>query len=98
MMQRLLFEHGEAILTDLRCNQGKTVSETLVPIELPYFGGITIVFAGDYSQLLPVVPSRRPEERADGSLKMVPVSLLNELPWCSILWKDIKVLRLTQQV
>ena len=50
------------------------------------FGGITVVFGGDFQQILPVVPKGTRED-------VVSVS-----PLRSVLWADIKVLKLTQNM
>ena len=87
MMARILFEVMDAILKDLR--ESRT-----------YFSGLIIVFAGDYMQLLPVVPASRTVVGADGQQRVIPVNLLDHIPWYSSdLWKDkVRVLRLTEQV
>ena len=81
-MQRVLFEHVD---TD---SSG----------ERPYFGGLVVVFARDYLQLLPVLSSRRTVELTDGNIQVVPVSLLDELPRPSSLWEKVKLLRTTHQI
>jgi len=95
MVQWLLFQHVHIILRDLRFLQNELTTELS---DEPYFVGVTILFSADYSQLLPVVPPRRPEEKLDGSIRMIPVNLLDELPWRSTLWEKLKVLRVTEQV
>ena len=87
MMARIPFEVMETILKDLR--------ETR-----KYFAGLTVVFAGDYMQLLPVVPSIRREVGSTGHERVVPVNLLDHIPWYSSeLWiGKVRVLRLTEQV
>lgn len=47
------------------------------------FGGICIVVAGDFWQLLSVVPSRHLREDADETRRYVNVRLLYELAWAS---------------
>ena len=93
MMQRVLFEHVDTILKDLRCSPHHDSSG-----DRPYFGGLVVVFACDYLQLLPVLPSRRTIELPDGNIQVVPVSLLDELPWQSSLWENVRVLRITHQI
>ena len=87
MMVRILFEVMETILKDLR--------ETR-----KYFAGLTVVFAGDYMQLLPVVPSIRREVGSTGHERVIPVNLLDHIPWYSSeFWiGKVRVLRLTEQV
>ena len=93
MMQRVLFEHVDTILKDLNCPPRQDRSG-----ERPYFGGLVVVFACDYLQLLTVLPSRRTVQLPDGNIQVVPVSLLDELPWQSGLWEKVKVLRITHQI
>ena len=50
------------------------------------FGGITMVFGGDFQQILPVVPKGTRED-------IVSASLLR-----SVLWADIRVLKLTRNM
>ena len=50
------------------------------------FGGITVVFGGDFQQILPVVPKGTRED-------IVSASLLR-----SVLWTDVKVLKLTRNM
>ena len=93
MMQRVLFEHVDTILKDLRCLPHHDSSG-----DRPYFGGLVVVYACDYLQLLPVLPSRRTIELPNGNIQVVPVSLLDELPWQSSLWENVRVLRITHQI
>ena len=87
MCAKKLFEIVHFILQDLR---GSTT----------YFGGMIVVLAGDYLQLLPVVPFFRKEISRNGQESIVRVSLLKERPWYdSDLWKDkFMVQRLTRQM
>ena len=50
------------------------------------FGGITVVFGGDFQQILPVVYKGSREDIVSASL------------WRSLLWTDIKILRLVQNM
>ena len=84
MMQRVLFEHVDTILKDLRCLPPQDRSS-----ERPFFGGLVVVFAYGYLQLLLVLPSRRTVELPDGNIQVAPVSLLDELPWQSSLWEEV---------
>ena len=93
MVQSVLFEHVDTILKDLRCPRSQDSSG-----ERSYFGGFVVVFAYDYLQLLPVLPSRRTVELPDGNIQVVPFSLLDELPWQSSLWEKVKLLRITHQI
>ena len=67
MMARVLFEVMDAILKNLRESQ-------------TYFSDLIIVFAGDYMQLLPVVPSTRTIFESDGQQRVIPVNLLDHIP------------------
>ena len=96
MMQLILFEHVDAVLKDMRCLE--QARDGIGLRELPSFVGMNIVLAGDYLQLLPVVRAKRTIRNDDGSVYVVPVQLLDELPWRSQLWSQVKVLRLTQQI
>ena len=50
------------------------------------FGGITVVFGGDYQQILPVVPKGSPEDIVAATLQR------------SSIWQHVEVLRLTQNM
>lgn len=67
MKEHKLFDLVDVTLKDLRCSGS---SEHLLR-----FGGSTAVFAGDYFQVLSVVPSRRFVEEKDGTGHYVNVIL-----------------------
>lgn len=95
IIERRFFELINVVLQDLRCGRLDENQEDT----RPRFGGINIVFAGDYMQLLPVVPSRRwKNDDEDVNGHYVNVSLLDELPWASSLWEHVKFVRFTRQV
>lgn len=72
MMDRKIFDLIDAILKDLRCDRSSN--------NRPRFGGVTVVLAGDYLQLLSVVSARQWEEDEHGNVQYVILSLLNQLP------------------
>ena len=77
MMQLILLDHVDADLKDMRCLE--QARDGIGLRELPSFG-INIVLAGDYLQLRPVVCAKRTIRNDDGSVKVVPVQLLEEIP------------------
>ena len=93
MMQRVLFEHVQTILKDLRCTGQSSSTRSK-----PYFGGLTVVLAGDYMQLLPVVPSLKLDVDSSGEARHIPVNLLDEIPWRSTLWEKVKTLRISHPI
>ena len=102
MLKRLLFEHIDAIVKDLRCSHmrsqgGGNDTDRRDNPDLRFFGGISIVFAGDYLQSLPIMASRNVIELPNGGKSIVLVCLLDELPWRSSPWERVKVFRMTQQ-
>lgn len=56
------------------------------------------MLAADHLQLLPIMPSRKVIELPNEEKSVVPVCLLDELPWCSSLWERVKIFRITQQI
>lgn len=94
MMDRKLFEMSMAILGDLRCSSPDGAGAS----DRPRFGGLIILVAMDYKQLLPVVPSRKYVEDEDGNGRYVNISLLDHLLWASRLWEHVTVLRMSIQV
>ena len=82
----------------MRSQGGGNDTERRGNSDLPFFGGIIIVFAGDYLQLLPIMPSREVVELPNGEKSLVPVCLLDELPWRSSLWERMKIFPITEQI
>ena len=91
-MQRLIFEHGDITLKLFRflialnelMGRGLDRDDALLSPRLPYFGGLTTVFSCDYLQLVAIITSSRLEiTNPDESVYVVPVQLLDELPWRS---------------
>ncbi|KAI0559821.1 helicase [Gracilaria domingensis] len=84
---KLLLEVVDAILKDLRRPRKDS-------------GGLIMVLAGDYMQLLPVIPRTRTITDENENARRIPVNILRELPWYdSELWdRNTEVLRLTEQV
>jgi hypothetical protein len=74
MQHRYCFEAVDMTLRDIRGNE-----------QLP-FGGVTVLFAGDFQQCLPVVPSGSRSQITSASLK------------ASNLWNGITVLRLEENL
>ena len=93
MMQRILFEHVDTILKDLRCTGQSSSTRSK-----PYFGGLTVVLAGDYIQPLPVVPCLKLDVDSSGEARHIPVNLLDEIPWRSTLWEKVKTLRISHPI
>ena len=102
MMSRRLFELTNTVLQDLR-------DPSVFDLEKPsqkLFGGLNIVMAGDFRQLLPVVRNAVPATpEVDLSLPSCdtkrisnPSDLLNHLLWAAEEWKSVRVLRLTEQI
>ncbi|KAI0560144.1 ATP-dependent DNA helicase RRM3 [Gracilaria domingensis] len=87
MCPKLLLEVVDAILKDLRRSRKD-------------FGGLIMVLAGDYMQLLPVIPRTRKITDEDGNARRIPVNILRELQWydCELWDRNTEVLRLTEQV
>ena len=86
MMQRILFKHVDTIFKYYALQAGRGGRQLGSASNQSFvLWRLTIVFAGDYLQLLPVVPSRRQLEDEDGNMRYVPVSLLDEIPWRSML-------------
>ena len=50
------------------------------------FGGITVLFGGDFCQILPAIPKGSREQIVDAALCR------------SVLWRNIKVMHLTQNM
>ena len=73
--------------------------DALASPRLTYFCGLAVVFACDYLHLLLVIKSTRREIiNPDRSISVVPVQVLDELPWRSSLFERAKVLRMTQEI
>ena len=93
MMQRVLFEHVDTILKGLRCTGQSSSARSK-----PYFGGLTVVLARDYMQLIPVVPSLKLDVDSSGEARHIPVNLLDEIPWRSTFWEKVKTLRISHPI
>ena len=102
MMSRRLFELMNMILQDLR-DQNMFNARTSCPRLL---GGLNIVMAGDFRQLLPVVTNAVPaspevelsEIPCNVKKSFNPSDLLNHLLWAAEEWKSVGVVRLTEQI
>jgi PIF1-like helicase/Helitron helicase-like domain at N-terminus len=100
MLDRALFEVVDAVLKDLR--SPATGPQGTVNPPQTRFAGLNIVLAGDYRQLLPVVPlSRRdpalPLHIPAPQVISIQSHILRHLPWASELWTDLTKLFLTEQ-
>ncbi|SGY77439.1 BQ5605_C005g03639 [Microbotryum silenes-dioicae] len=73
MAHRFAVEAVDRLLRDLRETE-------------EHFGGVTMIFAGDFRQCLPVVPKGTPGQIADASLIKADF------------WRDVRVLRLTENM
>lgn len=82
---RALFEFVDNLLQYLCVNELK-------------FGRITVALSGDFLQLLVVVHSEGRDFYEEGNERRVDVNFVDEIPFNSKLWDDVKVLRVTHQV
>ncbi|SGZ29667.1 BQ5605_C050g12472 [Microbotryum silenes-dioicae] len=73
MAHRFAVEAVDRLLRDLRETE-------------EHFGGVTMIFAGDFRQCLPVVPKGTPGQIVDASLIKADF------------WRDVRVLRLTENM
>ena len=73
MADRKVFEAVDSSLQDIRESQ-------------QHFGGLTIVFSGDWRQILPVVRHGNRADIIDACLKSSP------------LWQDVAVMKLSQNM
>lgn len=80
MIKGVLFEHVDDILKDFRCqNKGGSRSSSIH--RQPYFGGLAVVFTCDDLHILPVVRSQKYLEIPKGEVRVINVSLLDDIPW-----------------